>query len=263
MKRDLVFSKPLMNAAGILGFAPDPHTEIPWDTFGAFVTNPISLRPRMPTSHPDLIEYPGGFLLHTGLPNPGLAAVIKKYNPRWSRTDLPIIVHLIADRPEESQRMVQMVEGLDNIMAAELGFAPLLADDLIMLTLDMCRGELPLIISLSNEQVLSLGPRLLQAGASAISLSAPRGSLSRIRYQAVDGQMGSELVSGRLYGPSLFPAALETVHNAAKLGLPVIGAGGVWTSENVEAMLSAGAMGVQKDAVLWILKQKKNKNTSA
>jgi dihydroorotate dehydrogenase len=33
--------------------------------------------------------------------------------------------------------------------------------------------------------------------------------------------------------------------------LPIIGAGGVWSKENAEAMLSAGAFAVQVDAALW------------
>src|SRR5512134_2725359 len=134
MKRDLYFSKPLMNAAGSLGYAPDIRAAISFDSFGAFVTNPFSLRPRKPATQPEVVEYPGGFLLHTGLPNPGFNTGIKRYASRWDKSDLPIIVHLMADRPEETQRMVQMLEIHENIMAAELGFAPLLADDLILLT---------------------------------------------------------------------------------------------------------------------------------
>lgn len=240
MKRDLYFSKPLMNAAGTLGFAPDTRTGIPLDSFGAFVTNPISLRRRLPTSQPAVIEYSGGFLLHTGLPNPGLSAGIKKYASRWDKSSLPIIVHLMADRPEETQQMVRSLEELENVMAVELGFAPLLSNDIILLTLEMCLGELPLIFSLPVEQVLSLGPRLMQEGADAISISSPRGAL-----------MTDHLVTGRLNGPSLFPQALDTVNNAVKLGLPIIGAGGIWTKENADAMISAGAMAVQIDAALW------------
>jgi dihydroorotate dehydrogenase len=59
------------------------------------------------------------------------------------------------------------------------------------------------------------------------------------------------LITGRLYGPSLFPRALETVYSAAKLGLPIMGAGGVWTKDNADAMLSVGALAVQVDAALW------------
>jgi dihydroorotate dehydrogenase (NAD+) catalytic subunit len=244
MKRDLYFSKPLMNAAGTLGFAPDTRNGIPHDAFGAFVTNPFSLRPRSPAAKPAVVEYTGGFLFHTGLPNPGLSAGMKKYSARWSRSDLPVIVHLMADRPEETQRMVRMLETEENVMAAELGFAPLLSDDIIHLTLEMCLGEVPLIVSLPVEQVLSLGPRLIDEGAQAISISAPRGALPL-------SPTTSPLQTGRLYGPSLFPQTLETVYSAAKFGLPIIGAGGVWTKENAEAMLSAGAMAVQVDAALW------------
>ena len=249
MKRDLYFSKPLMNAAGSLGFTPDTRTGVSLEPFGAFVTNPFSLRPRLPAAKPAVIEYPGGFLLHTGLPNPGLNAGLKKYSAKWSRADLPIIVHLMADRPEETQRMVRMLESQENVMAAELGFAPLLADDIIMLTLEMCVGELPLIFSLPVEQVLSLGPRLIQGGAQAISIAAPRGALPLTPNSSPDGR--GEPITGRLYGPSLFPQTLETVHSAARIGLPIIGSGGVWSKEDAEAMLSVGALAVQVDAALW------------
>jgi dihydroorotate dehydrogenase (NAD+) catalytic subunit len=242
MKRDLYFSKPFMNAAGTLGFAPDTRAEVPWETFGAFVTNPLSLRPRHPAARPEVIAYPGGFLLHTGLPNPGFNASLRKYASRWDKSSLPVIVHLMADRPEETRHMVRALETQENVMAAELGFAPLLAEDILLLTLEMCVGEVPLIFSLPVEQVLSLGPRLVQGGAQAISITAPRGALNTEH---------SSLITGRLYGPSLFPRALETVYSAAKIGLPVIGAGGVWSRENAEAMISTGALAVQVDAALW------------
>ena len=141
-------------------------------------------------------------------------------------------------------------------MAAELGFAPLLAIDIIRLTLEMALGELPLVFSLPVEQVLSLGPRLIQEGAQAISISAPRGALPLTPRLALGRASQSttepgELITGRLYGPSLFPQTLETVYAAAKLGLPIIGAGGVWNKENAHSMLSAGALAVQVDAALW------------
>lgn len=244
-KQDLIFRKPFMNAAGTLGFAPDLRAPVPWDDFGAFITNPLSLRPRAGAAHPALIEYPGGFLLHTGLPNPGFDAALKKYAHRWKDSNLPIIAHLMADRPEETQRMVEKLENIENVMAVELGFAPLLADDIISLALEMCLGELPLILSLPAEQVLSLGPKLIQGGAAAISLSARRGTLVADH---------SSLITGRLYGPSLFPQTLGVVHSAVKLGLPIIGAGGVYTQDAAQDLLTAGALAVQADAELWLPK---------
>ena len=221
LKQDLIFNPHVMNAAGALGFAPDARvmqeTQSLTGGMGAFVTNPLSLRPRLPTVEPAQVEYPGGFLLHSGLPNPGFKTVVNRYAPRWRDSSLPIVVHLMADRPEETQQMVQALEGMDNVMAVELGFAPLLADDIILLVIEMCTGELPLILSLPPEQVLDLGPRCVQAGAAAISFGTPRGALIR----------SGRFIRGRLFGPSLFPRSLELVLSAVRLGLPVIGAGGV------------------------------------
>ncbi len=247
-KRDLYFRSPIMNAAGMLGFAPDLRVDAPWNELGAFVTNPLSARPRKPTSHPAVVEYPGGFLLHTGLPNPGFGAAVKKYAHKWADTSLPVIVHLMADRPEETKRMVESLEGVENVMAAELGFAPLLTDDIILTAVEMSLGELPLIVSLPMEQAVTLGPRVIGAGAAAVSLSAPRGALTPAP-SPVYGR--GEPVTGRLYGPSLFPQSLETVSRLVRAGVPTIGGVGVYKAEQARGMVEAGAMAVQLDAVLW------------
>lgn len=248
MKRDLYFSKPLINATGSLGFTPDFRSLGDFGSLmlGAFVTNPLSLRPRLPTHHPALVEFPGGFLMHTGLPNPGFHAALKKYSAKWNRADLPIIVHLMADRPEETQRMVRELENVENVMAVQLGFAPLLADDIILLNLEMCLGEVPLIFALPHEQVLTLGRQLIDSGASAISIASPRGALY---------DKAGNLVTGRMYGQALFPRALDLVRSAAMSGIPIIGSGGVWSDADVESMLKAGAMAIETDAQLWVPKE--------
>jgi dihydroorotate dehydrogenase (NAD+) catalytic subunit len=257
-KRDLYFRTPTLNAAGMLGFAPDYHQkpgypERPdiwnWEKFGAFVTNPLSRRPHKPAVQPVVLEYPGGFLLHTGLPNPGLGIALKKYSHKWAESSPPIIINIMADRPEETARMVESLERVENVMAVELGFAPLTTDDLILTSLETARGELPLIVSLPAEQAVTLGPRIIEAGAAAVSLAAPRGSLKIISEPASTGS--EEFVAGRLYGPGLFPQSLETVRQLAGIGVPVIGGGGVYKLEQVEVMKQAGAMAIQLDAVLW------------
>ena len=236
-----------MNAAGMLGFYPDTHAVFNgfpsggWDDLGAFVTNPFSLRPRLPAGNPEAVEYPGGLLLHTGLPNPGLFTAIKKYARKWAASHLPVIVHLMADRPDETARMVRSLEGMENVAAIELGFAPMLAADIILLTLEMSLGELPLILNLSFEQVLSLGPALVKGGAAALSFAAPRGALP--------GPEGT--ISGRLYGPGLFAQSFDLLRTAARLGLPVIAGSGVYSEAQAGAMLAGGALAVQVDTVLW------------
>ena len=69
-----------MNAAGTLGFAPDYRAPAPWEAFGAFVTNPLSLRTRRPTAQPALIEYPGGYHEpHNDIHHPQVMADVERW----------------------------------------------------------------------------------------------------------------------------------------------------------------------------------------
>ena len=75
-----------------------------------------------------------------------------------------------------------------------------------------------------------------------MGIAAPRGARA-LRVASV---------SGRLFGPSLLPQSLELVRQAAAIGIPVIGSGGVFNDSDVHAMLAAGALAVELDAVLWL-----------
>jgi len=103
-------------------------------------------------------------------------------------------------------------------------------------------GELPVILRLPFENALELAPAAIQAGAMAVSLAPPRG---------ICLAPGGALLQGRLYGPAIFPLALRLVQELARLGIPTIGAGGVYTRDQYDIMLSLGAMAVQIDATLW------------
>src|SRR3972149_4838806 len=111
MKRDFALRLPLMNAAGFLGFAPDVRGPLNLERLGVFITNPVSLEPRTPAHGTRWLAYPGGFLLHTGHPNPGLKAVLRRYAGRWRRSPLPVVVHLLTHRLEELAWMVRRLEG--------------------------------------------------------------------------------------------------------------------------------------------------------
>jgi dihydroorotate dehydrogenase len=114
--------------------------------------------------------------------------------------------------------------------------------DLVESFVQAATGELPVIMQLPMERSAELAAPAIQAGATVISLAAPRGILP-----ASDGK----LVQGRLYGPALFPQALKAVQELVQLGIPTVGAGGIYTQGQTEAMLAVGAAAVQLDAVLW------------
>ncbi len=231
-----------MNAAGTLGFAPDPKGPVDIAEFGAYVTNPISRRPRKPARGTRFMSYPGGFLLHTGLPNPGLSGAIRRYGERWVRSPIPVILHLLAQEPDELAGMVERLEMVDGIMGFEVGLPPDAAPNLVYQMAQATLGELPVILRVNLDVSVDIVEAIIEAGISSISLGAPRGTL--IDDNGVP-------VSGRLYGSGVYPLALKAVEKFSGLGISVIGAGGVYQTSEVDAMLKAGASAVQVSAALW------------
>jgi dihydroorotate dehydrogenase len=152
-------------------------------------------------------------------------------------------------RPEETSHMVRRLEGIENVLAAELGFAPQLADEIILVALELSLRELPLVVNLPFEQALRLGAQVVAMGAVAVSLAPPRGMLARPGMESGTGRV--ELLAGRLFGPGLFPQALLAVRDAARAGIPIIGGCGVYSQADAAAMLEAGALAAQVDAALW------------
>lgn len=241
-KHDLTFNPPLMNAAGSLGFFPNTHNPVDWSLLGAFITNPVSLKPRTPAHGRRFVEYPGGFLLHTGYPNPGLSRILRQFARHWRYSPVPVILHLLARYPEEVEKMTRRLEPLEGVTGLEVGVDSDANADIVETLTQAASGELPVIIRLPLERAIELAPRAIKSGAAAISLAPPRGI-----YPAADG----ELVQGRLYGPAIFPHALRAVQELSQMGIPTMGAGGVYKQEHVAAMLAAGACAVQVDSAFW------------
>jgi dihydroorotate dehydrogenase (NAD+) catalytic subunit len=242
MKYDLTIKTPLLNGAGSLGFTPDLRRMANVSRLGAFITNPISMRSRSPVAGTRLLTFPGGYLLHTGYPNPGLNRVIRAYATRWKRAPLPIWVHLMAERSDQVAEMVKRVETNPGVSAIELGIHPAMDNQTTREIVTAAVGELPLIVRLPLDRAVSLAFSLRDLPIAAISQGPTYGAL-------LDAEKA--MVIGRLYGPSIFPFALKVLQELVVTGIPVIAAGGIISSEQIETMLAAGALAVQLDSILW------------
>lgn len=242
MLLELEISTPYLNAAGTLGYAPPARWN--WlEPQGAFITNPVSLSPRTPAQNRAALTFPGGYLLHTGLPNPGLKAVLRQHADAWRRSNLPIWVHLLAERPDEIHSMALMLEEMEGVAALEVGIPPKAEGALALDLMQAAQGELPVIaalpLHLSDQPWLADLPAL---GLRALTLSAPRGSLP---------DPGGEIISGRLNGASIFPLMLSAVRRLQTLGIPLIAGAGATSPGSAQTLLANGAVAVQLNAVLW------------
>lgn len=241
LRQPPMIAPPLMNAAGTLGFAPDIHAPLDWAQFGAFVTNPISQKPRKPAGQHRWQPSAGGVMLHNGHPNPGFRRVLQVYAERWAQAPLPIIVHLLADTPEIIHRQMLRLEELENILAVEIGFPDLISKPEVAEVIRAALGELPVFARLPMMQASLLAPAMMENGASAVSIGPPRGALL----------LGAGLAAGRMYGPELLPLHLQAVRQLAEMEIPVIGSGFITQPAQAQAFQQAGAYALQVDVSLW------------
>jgi dihydroorotate dehydrogenase (NAD+) catalytic subunit len=210
---------------------------------GALVTNTLSLEPRSPANPPRVLAFPGGFLIHSGHPNPGLSRAIGKYHRAWADLPVPVVANLLALSPDEAAEMVQMLEGLENVMAVELLVQAEPMEGQSDLIEAVCSGELPVIARLPMTASTALVKTAEEAGVQAVSLGPPRG-----RLKAPSG----ELVSGRLFGATTLALGLEALQRwRSAVNLPLIGGSGLHTIEDIGISIIAGAAGVQLGLPLW------------
>ena len=242
-KRELQIEPIWTNVAGTLGFYGEASRLFDLSRLGALITNPISLTPRIPAHPPRILRFAGGFLLHTGHPNPGLSQVIRQYGRTWKELPCPVIAHLLGQDPRELAQMAERLEEVESITAIEVGLIESDPESVLQLLTPAIRSEVPVIANFPLNSDLACLRTAAESGAVAISLGPGRGSLP-----APDGQ----LVHGRLFGPALFPFAAEAVFKLSSiLEIPILASGGIYNTQQAKAMLNAGAKAVQLDSVLW------------
>lgn len=270
-KRGLILANPVMNASGLLGFADEYRGLVDFTRLGAFVTNAVTARPRTPAHPPNAIPLPNGVLIHTGLPNPGVRAAIRRYDREWQRLGPPVIVHLAATTPGDVQRSVEHLERAEGVSGIELGLRDDVSIEEMEHSLRAALGGPPVVVRLPLLRAAELCAAAARAGADALTVGAPVrtsppgplreaplwGSIANGNGEGESqDEEGRQKWKGRFYGPESFPIALEAVR--AVVGamqaspLPIVGAGGIFSVEDARAMLAAGAVAVQVDAAVWI-----------
>ena len=244
-KIGLALKSPIMPAAGSAGFANEYAGLIDWSRWGAFVTSPVTARPRQPSGEPVTIDLGAALLIHAGISNPGIRAVIEDSQNTWKRLGVPVIVHVAGTTPDDVAECVVRLVIVEGVGGVELGVRDEEDEGAIaaLVAAAVEAGEAPVFVRLPLDHAPELAPACVEAGADALVVAAPpRGMLP----------WGDGYVSGRVYGRGALPLALRAVRDtAAQVDVPIIASGGVHTVEDARAMLAAGAVAVQIDTLIW------------
>lgn len=221
--------------------------------FAAFVSKTVTLEPRAGNAPPRLYELAGAMLNSIGLPNKGLAGYLEHDLPELAELPVPLVVNVMGFRREEVARLVAAFAERPEVSALELNVScPNVKTGTTMgadpgetaALLDAVRPETdkPLIVKLTPNVAspADVAQAAEEHGADAVSLiNTLRGTVL-----APDGSGRPWLGGGGggVSGPAVRAIALAQVAEVrARVGLPIVGMGGVQSGRHAADLLSAGA----------------------
>ena len=236
-----------MIASGFCGYGQVYQGMIDVSCFGAVVTQPITLRPQRGAPQPRVVETKAGFIINTGLQNPGVKNVLRNYGKIWARLGTQVIAHLPADEPDNLTRTARALSTSEYLSAFELGVPHHAGPyDVEQAVQAIQKGsELPVLVKIPVVENYQLAEAAAYSYADALVIGTPPLGAAFVSQQP-------NLITGLIYGPVLYNLALYNLRNLAGIGLPLIAAGGVHSLKDAKEFLQAGAKAVQLDSLMFI-----------
>jgi len=251
------FQNPVWTASGTFGYGKEFASLIDLNELGAIVVKGISPEPMEGNPSPRIYESESGMLNAIDLQNVGAKRFLTEKLPFLRTLKARCIVNVFAYSTEDYVRCVEILNEGDGVSAYELniscpntrcggivyGSDPKLTEEVV----SACKkaARFPLIVKLSpNVTDITVFARAAEAaGADALSL------VNTLVGMAIDIETRTPRLSnvtGGLSGPSIKPVALRMVYQAARaVKIPIIGLGGISTSEDALEFFIAGARAVQ------------------
>lgn len=260
----LLLKNPVMTASGTFGYGVEYAKAIDVSRLGAIVTKGVTLRPRRGNPQPRLAETPAGMLNSIGLQNPGARAVIRDKARSWAKLNVPIIVNIAGETVDEYAQVAALFEAAPSVAALEVniscpnvklggmafGVDPDAAAEVTSAV--KAASSLPVIVKLSPNvtDIVQIARAVVRAGADAVSL------INTLVGMVIDVKARRPFLgtgTGGLSGPAIRPVALRMVYEVARaVDVPVIGVGGICTTEDALQFLMAGATAVQVGTATFV-----------
>jgi dihydroorotate dehydrogenase (NAD+) catalytic subunit len=252
----LALKNPVMTASGTFGFGLDFMRYGDVSTLGAVVTKSVTLKPRAGNPCPRIYETPSGMLNSIGLENPGVDYFRKKTLPLLKETGATIVVNIAGESMDEYKQLAGMFSDKDGVLALEVNAGCPNVDLGGMQFGRDCGVIGQLIEAVKSATSLPLIAKLTPNVADITPIVKAAGSAGAVAVSLINTLLGMSVdvrkrvphikrVVAGLSGPAVRPVAVKMVWEAAKTGVPVIGAGGICDAESAMQFLLVGAKAVQ------------------
>ena len=257
----LPLDNPVIPASGTFGYGYEFAELYDINCLGSLACKGTTREPRLGNPQPRIAETPGGMLNAVGLQNPGVDAVLREELPRLARVfRKPILANVSGFSREEYVEVCRKLDACPQVGWLEVniscpnvhgggmsfGTDPRAAAAVTRAVKDAVRK--PVIVKLSPNVtcIRDIARACEDAGADALCL------INTLLGMRLDLRTRRPLLAngtGGLSGPAVFPLALRMVWQVYEaVRIPLIGAGGVSSAEDVLEMMLAGAAAVEVGA---------------
>lgn len=252
----LELKNPVIAASGTFGSGEEYKDLLDLNKIGGIVTKSITLKPREGNPPPRIIETPSGMLNSIGIQNDGVEAFIKDKIPFLKKVKSAVIVSIAAHSVNDYGKLAERLDAAGRIDAIEINIScpnvkgglefsrdPFSTFEVVNAVRRKTKKAVITKLSPNVTDIAAIAASAEDAGTDAVSL------VNTFTGMAIDIDTRTPVLGntvGGLSGPAIKPIAVRMVWEVfKKVGVPVIGMGGIMDSEDALEFMIAGASAVQ------------------
>lgn len=252
----LKMSNPIMPASGTFGFGELYQDLYDYNNLGAMVLKSTTKEARVGNEGPRYYALKTGALNAVGLKNPGVDAVVAYKLPQLAGYSTPVIGSVAGETEEEFVEVAKKLSESVVISALELnlscpnvkeggltfGVCPKSVERITRQVKDAVKVPVYVKLTPNVTDIVSIAKAAEAGGADGLSLINTVLSMT-IDISSKKPVLGNTM--GGLSGEGILPIAVRMVYQVSRaVSIPVIGMGGVQSTQDVIQMLLAGASAV-------------------
>lgn len=252
----IIFKNPIIAASGTFGFGKEYHQLYDVGILGGISSKGLTIQPKEGNRGIRIYETTGGIMNSVGLQNPGVENFIAEELPWMKKSGCVVLANLGGGSLEDYLEGVTLLNETEadiielniscpNVKSGGMAFGikAKIAFEMVKKVREICRKPLMVKLSPNAENITEMALACEEAGADSLSL------VNTFKGLAIDIKQRKpvfdNLYAG-LSGAAIKPIALRMVHEVCKnVKIPVVGLGGIYTTEDVIEFIMAGATAVQ------------------
>ncbi len=250
------FENPITTASGTFGSGMEYSEFVDIAKLGAVTTKGVADKPWEGNPTPRIVETSAGMLNAIGLQNPGIDTFLSRDLPFLKQAGARVIVNVCGHSEEEYLHVVERLAGEDvkkdidlleiniscpNVKEGGIAFGqkPEMAESITKAVKEKAAQPVVMKLSPNVTDITEMARAVEAGGADGVSLI---NTLTGMKIDVRRKTFALANQTGGMSGPAVHPIAVRMVYQVAQaVKLPIIGMGGVQSTEDALELMMAGA----------------------